>query len=513
MADRVDDHRVLVDRSGTLQDITPLVGDLTATDDLETLAVEVGFTLLVSPWDRYVPTGVLAPGSKLHIRNHGVDVWSGVVVTVGLDGSVIAYDRGWYLGKSQVVLQAQDAPAADVVRRACALAGIPAGSIDLPAQTITQIWAGDTPSDIISDVLDACSAATGKTYHSFVQDGALQVETLGVTPITAYHRPAENVAAFDITWALGQVSGEDSIQNMVNAVKIVAGDDQTTHIGAEASNAASIARYGYLQMVESVSEDPGAAQLEAMVRSLLAQRDRVAATRTVGEIWGSDTVKSGVVLRFNSPAFGIEGLHRVTRVVHRYGGAGHTMELELAALSQPRAAPQAADTVQVYGFPAGIGASDAQSVEADSSAGSRTAGTAAAFVQAAAGEVGYREGPGNQNKYGAWAGNNGVAWCAYFVCWCGAQVDAPIPTNIGSVSGLRDWFSARGKYHTVASGYSPKTGDIMIQKTSASHTGIVESASGNRVQTIEGNCSNMVRRMTRSLSEIDGFCSPWDEGG
>ena len=50
----------------------------------------------------------------------------------------------------------------------------------------------------------------------------------------------------------------------------------------------------------------------------------------------------------------------------------------------------------------------------------------------------------------------------------------------------------------------------MIQKTGASHTGIVESASGSRVQTIEGNCSNMVRRMTRSLSEIDGFCSPWD---
>lgn len=122
MADRADDHRVLLDSGGTLKDITPLVGDLTATDDLETLAVEVGFTLLVSPWDRYVPTGVLEPGSKLRIRNHGVDVWSGVVVTVGLDGSVTAYDRGWYLGKSQVVLQARAAPAAEVIRRACALA-------------------------------------------------------------------------------------------------------------------------------------------------------------------------------------------------------------------------------------------------------------------------------------------------------------------------------------------------------------------------------------------------------
>ena len=504
MADRADDHCVLLDENGTLRDITPLVGDLTATDDLETLAVEVGFTLLVSPWDRYVPTGVLEPGSKLRIRNHGVDVWSGVVVTVGLDGSVTAYDRGWYLGKSQVVLQAQAAPAAEVIRRACALAGIPAGSIDLPAQTITQIWAGDTPSYIISDVLDACSAATGKTYHSFVQDGALQVETLGTTPITAYHKPADNVAAFDITWALGQVSGEDSITDMANAVKIVAGDDQTTYIGAQASNAASIAQYGYLQTVESVSEDPGAAQLEAMVRSLLAQSDRVAATRTISEIWGSDAVKSGVVLQFNSPAFGIMGAHRVTRVVHHYGGAGHTMELELEALTPPRAVPQAADTVEVYGFPASIGAGSGTGTD------STGTGSASAFVQTAAGEIGYREGPGNQNKYGAWAGNDGVAWCAYFVCWCGAQADAPIPTNIGSVSGLRDWFSARGKYHTVASGYRPKTGDIMIQKTGASHTGIVESASGSQVQTIEGNCSDMVRRMTRSLSEIDGFCSPWD---
>src|SRR5699024_4823348 len=115
---------------------------------------------------------------------------------------------------------------------------------------------------------------------------------------------------FDITWALGQVSGEDSIAELYNAVVIAAEDNGKVYRGAQASNAASIERYGFLQYVESVSENPGTAQLGQMVRTLLAQKDRVGRTRTISEIWGCDEVVSGTVLDFNSPAFGISGRNR-----------------------------------------------------------------------------------------------------------------------------------------------------------------------------------------------------------
>ena len=39
-------------------------------------------------------------------------------------------------------------------------------------------------------------------------------------------------------------------------------------------------------------------------------------------------------------------------------------------------------------------------------------------LRTALGEVGYQEGAGNRNKYGAWYGMDRQAWCAMFVTWC-----------------------------------------------------------------------------------------------
>lgn len=179
------------------------------------------------------------------------------------------------------------------------------------------------------------------------------------------------------------------------------------------------------------------------------------------------------------------------------------MSLELQALEEPRAAGSS-DSIKVYGLPDDLGSGG----ESDTTSGGGS-GSASKFVSVAAGEIGYRETGNNINKYGAWAGNNGVAWCAYFVSWCAYQagVSNLIPKN-GSVSGMMNYFKKKGKFKSAGS-YIPKAGDLMIQKNNASHMGIVESATKSSVKTIEGNCSNSVRRMTRKYSEITGFCTPW----
>lgn len=508
----VDEHRLYLERSGeAARDITAFIGDLTATDDITALSVELTGTQLVSEWDKYVPKLALAPGDKLRLRNEaaGADVFVGHLVTVGLDGALTAYDRGWYLGRSGIILQCSGMAADEAIRAACDKAGVGVKSICSLPTKISEVWLGDAVSDIIADILERCAAETGKEYQSRMSPEGLVVRELPTAAIKAFHRPAWNLAAFDITWALGQVSGEDSIAELYNAVVIAAEDNGKVYRGAQASNAASIERYGFLQYIESVSENPGTAQLGQMVRTLLAQKDRIGRTRTISEIWGCDEVVSGTVLDFNSPAFGIEGRNRVTRVVHHYGGAGHTMELEITALEEPRAAAagttdaarQAAaqqDAVSVWGLPDTIGAG---------SSGTGGNGSASSFVAVARSQIGYKESPGNINKYGAWAGNNGAAWCVYFVCWCADQSGAPIPTGYGGVSEMRSYFQSRGRYKTVASGYIPQAGDLMIQGDR--HIGIVTGATRAAVQTIEGNCSDSVRAMTRYYSEISGFCTPW----
>ena len=270
------------------------------------------------------------------------------------------------------MLQVNNLAADQVIRKACAKAGVTVGKVCSLPTKITQLWTGSTPSDIISDVLDTCAAATGKEYRHRVDDTGLVVEALPVSPIKAMHKPAKNLAAFDITWALGQVSGEDSTQDTYNAVVIAAEDDGKAYIGAQASNAASIKRYGFMQHIETVTENPGTAVLGQMVKNLLKNADKVGQTRSISEIWGCDEVTSGVVLRFNSPAFGIKGNYRITRVEHHYGGAGHTMALEITALEQVRAAAEgktdaaavkaaSTDKVQVFGLPDLSGGSDSGS--------------------------------------------------------------------------------------------------------------------------------------------------------
>ena len=143
-----------------------------------------------------------------------------------------------------------------VIRKACAKAGVTVGKVCSLPTKITKLWTGSTPADIINDVLDTCTSATGKQYRHRVDDSGLQVEVLPTAPIKAFHKPAANIAAFDITWALGQVSGEDSIEDTYNAVVIAAEDDGKAYIGAQASNAASIKRYGFMQHIETVTENP-----------------------------------------------------------------------------------------------------------------------------------------------------------------------------------------------------------------------------------------------------------------
>ena len=96
----VDEHRLYLERSGqAARDITAFVGDLTATDDITALSVELTGTQIVSPWDKYVPKIALAPGDQLRLRNEAAqqDVFVGQLVTVGLDGALTAYDRGWHV--------------------------------------------------------------------------------------------------------------------------------------------------------------------------------------------------------------------------------------------------------------------------------------------------------------------------------------------------------------------------------------------------------------------------------
>lgn len=134
------------------------------------------------------------------------------------------------------------------------------------------------------------------------------------------------------------------------------------------------------------------------------------------------------------------------------------------------------------------------------------------IVDVALSQLGYNGGYNFNTKYGRWYGMNHAPWCQMFVSWCAAQagISSSIVPRTASTSTGMAWFKKRSIFRYKGS-YRPKRCDIIYFKSGgASHVGIVEYVSGNRVHTVEGNTSYKVARRSYPLSyyQITGYGTP-----
>lgn len=142
--------------------------------------------------------------------------------------------------------------------------------------------------------------------------------------------------------------------------------------------------------------------------------------------------------------------------------------------------------------------------------------TAAHLLDIARAELGTKESPAGSNKvkYSSWYGLTGP-WCVMFVMWCCHYADVELPILTASCSALRASAQSAGMW--VTSEYQP--GDIVIYDWGKDgvpdHCGIVETAGGASVVSIEGNTAigndsngGAVMRRTRTTSQIIGAVRP-----
>lgn len=109
-------------------------------------------------------------------------------------------------------------------------------------------------------------------------------------------------------------------------------------------------------------------------------------------------------------------------------------------------------------------------------------------------EIGNTENPANSNmnKYGAWFGLNGVAWCGQFVSWCYFMAGFPLG-NIGftkGYAGCQTMYNYALKNGLITT--TPQPGDIVLYDWNGDHrydhTGIfVKWIDSAHFEAIEGN--------------------------
>jgi hypothetical protein len=122
-------------------------------------------------------------------------------------------------------------------------------------------------------------------------------------------------------------------------------------------------------------------------------------------------------------------------------------------------------------------------------------GSAARLVEVALGEIGYIEGPkDNETKYGKFTKSNFQPWCGSFVNWCANEAGVKMPNTVYTPAGAQAFIKA-GTWQAVDVAV-PAVGDIAYFDFPSdgvdriSHVGIVTAVNADgTVDVAEGNTS------------------------
>jgi hypothetical protein len=128
-------------------------------------------------------------------------------------------------------------------------------------------------------------------------------------------------------------------------------------------------------------------------------------------------------------------------------------------------------------------------------------GTAALMVEVATKEVGYVEGPkDNETKYGAFTKANFLPWCGSFIMFCANEAGVKMPNTVSTMAGAAS-YKKMGTW-TDATEADPQPGDIvyfdfMAGGAPIEHVGLVIKNNGDgTVTTVEGNTAGEKKKST-----------------
>ncbi|MGC5014471.1 CHAP domain-containing protein [Streptosporangium sp. DT93] len=135
-------------------------------------------------------------------------------------------------------------------------------------------------------------------------------------------------------------------------------------------------------------------------------------------------------------------------------------------------------------------------------------------------EIGYREGPGRNSKFGEWYSVNVVKdpqyrtapWCGMFIAW--AAEKAGVQQYVGQFAWTPSqarWFETNGAWSRT-----PEPGALVFFDWSGGrdisgidHVGVVERVEGGTIHTIEGNVDRIwLKRKKRDQDKVVGYGLP-----
>lgn len=308
-------------------DVTKYCGNITLASSLDTLGDQLDFEIAYNTSKESNAINVNV-GDKV-VLTDAEEVFRGIVVAKTRDvhsNQFSCFDYAFYLNKSKVIKQFNKVRIDEAIKQLLNEFSVPVGSIaNLPIIT-NKIFFDKTVSDIVSELLEDATSATGKKYVKEMNKGRFEIYEDRQLVIDCKVKLAENLGGIDINRTISNPSKTASIEETKNSIKVYISNDDSVTEYAEAKSQTMISKYGLLQETISI-EDGDKAKAKNIAETVLKEKGRVAVKGNI-EVIGSFDLRAGRILRLNEPNTNLVGNYKITSVNHSIGSM-HTASLEL----------------------------------------------------------------------------------------------------------------------------------------------------------------------------------------
>jgi hypothetical protein len=319
-----DSELLLDNRNGNVWEISGMAADLTWTTSRRGRPGRLEFTLIKgAPFQ--AKEFAVNTGDVVRFRCGPDGVFYGYVFKVegGRNEAIkiLAYDQVRYLMATETYAFA-GATAGEIVRRIAGDFGLRTGQIDDTGYRIpTMVADGQKLLDIIEKALTLTLINSGGNYVLYDSFGALALRRAEDLRLQLRIGPGGYLIDYEHARSIDD--------DTYNRIKLVRDNQESGRRDVYlAQDSASVARWGTLQLYQTVDENLNEAQISELLETLMTLKNRERQTLKVTAI-GDSRVRAGCYVDIVIPEHGVNQPFLVDECSHTWAGADHTMQLEL----------------------------------------------------------------------------------------------------------------------------------------------------------------------------------------
>lgn len=319
---------VLIDnKNGNVWDVSEIAESITWTTTRVGRPASIDFSI-VNNGIYQENAFALNNGDIVRVRKDNSNIFYGYIFSIkendAEEVSIKAYDQIRYLlVKDTYVLK--NVTTGDIIRQIANDFNLKVGQIDDTGYRIpTMLEDGQTLLDIIEKGNTLTLWNVNRNYAFLDDFGELSLRHVNDWQAGFYVGDGSLMAGFDYS--------RDIDTDTYNRIKLYKDNkDSGKREIYQAQDSANIARWGLLQLYQSVDENKNAAQINELLTQLMQLKNREARSLKIPAI-GDPSIRAGMYLPIVIERLQINQPMLIDEVKHQFDGDGHTMSLTLKVI-------------------------------------------------------------------------------------------------------------------------------------------------------------------------------------